>query len=88
MYSFIDLDKQYIGKSTRINQDFVNLMEQRLIKADEKNKPARDKKVISILRKTGSEIWQKHVEKVQSDQKARDDALQKARLDALPKNNP
>lgn len=79
-FQMVDLDKQYISKSQAISQDFVNLTEKRLVKFDEKTKKSRDKQVFEILRKTGSELWQKHVEKVQKEQDAR--------LNALPKNNP
>lgn len=82
MYQFPvhQLDCQSIGKSQPVSQDFVNLTEKRLIKFDEKNKKSRDIKLYEILTKTGSELWQKHVKKVQAEEKAR--------LDKLPKNNP
>jgi 20S proteasome alpha/beta subunit len=68
MYGFIDLDKQYMGKSELIPQDFVNLAEKRILKMDEQTKKSRDKKVFQILRKTGSELWQKHIKRVQAEQ--------------------
>jgi 20S proteasome alpha/beta subunit len=73
-------ETHYVGKTQNIDQKFVNLTEKRLVKSDDATKKSRNKRFYEILRKTGSELWQKHVEKVQAEQKAR--------LDALPKNNP
>ena len=80
MYYMVDLEKQYIGKSIRINQDYINLSEKRLLKLDEKTKKSRNKPVNDILMKTGSEVWQKQVDRVNAEQAKR--------LAELPKNNP
>lgn len=68
MQGFIDLDKQYIGQSEQIGNDFVNLAEARLVKLDEKNKKPRVKQTMKILWKTGTELWAKHIKKFQAEQ--------------------
>ena len=74
------LDCQSIGQSQDISGDFVNLTEKRLLKFNEKTKKTRDREIHEILKKTGSELWQKHIEKVQREEAER--------LAKLPKNNP
>jgi len=79
LYVFIDLDKQHIGQSEIIGKEFVNLAEKRLMKLDDKSKKTRNKRVYEILKKTGAELWQKHVEKIQAELKARDDESNRLR---------
>jgi 20S proteasome alpha/beta subunit len=68
LHGFIDLDKQYIGQSEQIGNEFVNLAEARLVKLDEKNKKPRVKQTMKILWKTGTELWAKHIKKFQAEQ--------------------
>jgi predicted Zn finger-like uncharacterized protein len=65
---FIDLDKQYIGKCHSVPQVFVNLAEKRLVDFDENTKKSRNKRVYAILKKTGRELWVKHLKKVKAEE--------------------
>jgi hypothetical protein len=73
LYQFIDLEKQYIGKSEIIPQEYVNLAEKRLVDSDEKIKKTRNKRTYDILKKTGRELWAKHLKRVRAELKAEEE---------------
>lgn len=80
------LDIQSKGKSEKIPQEFVNLAEKRLVKFDEATKKSRDKRVYGILKKTGAELWSKHIKKVEAELKAKDEETNRKRAYAAAHN--
>ena len=81
-YFMVDLDKQYIGHSEQIGKDFVNLAEKRIVRVDEKSKEPRNKRIYAILKKTGAELWRKHIKKVTAELKAEEEQEKEWRKNA------
>jgi hypothetical protein len=61
----------------RIDQELVNKTEKKLGEKTGSFIKARNKEGALIVRKIGSEMWQKYIEKVQAEQKKRKAALDK-----------
>ena len=68
-----DWHSRSVGKFNPLPKEFVNLMEKRLVKLDEKTKKSRNKQVNTILQQVGAKVWAEHLKKVKAELKAEED---------------
>jgi 20S proteasome alpha/beta subunit len=60
---------QITGRADTVAKHFVNIVERRLVKMDEKAKPARNKRIISILRQEAERMRREKIKKLQAASK-------------------